>query len=166
MSQNHPTDSEKLAEGQQVITACALVHKNIGGVEKVFLAKRADTKMFLPGVYEIPGGHIDYGENLVEGLKREFKEEFGADIIVGDPFAAFTYVNTVKKSHSVEIVYFATLAPGANLTLDPSDHSDCVWVGGDELDSIYTDLKGRDDDEFVVLRKGLAILNGGSVNLA
>lgn len=165
MSDNIPNDSEKLAEGQQVITACALVHRSVDGVEKVFLAKRADTKKFLPGVYEIPGGHIDYGEALIDGLKREFKEEFGADIIVGDPFAAFTYVNDVKKSHSVEIVYFAKLAPGSKISLDPTDHSACIWVSENELESIYTDSKSKDDDEFVILRKGLAILNGKSIDL-
>ena len=82
-------DSETLAEGKQVITACAFIHHNFDGVEKVFLPKRADTKKFLPGVYELPGGHIDFGEELVEGLKREIEEEFDIQINVGDPFYAF-----------------------------------------------------------------------------
>lgn len=159
-------DSELLAEGQQVITACALVHQKINGVEKVFLAKRAETKKFLPGVFEIPGGHIDFGEDLVVGLKREFKEEFGADIVVGDPFAAFTYENHIKKSHSVEIIYFARLASDSKITLNTDDHSTSIWVGEDELDKIYSPHKGPDDDEFVVLKKGLSILNGAQINIA
>src|SRR3546814_9077575 len=83
-------DSEVPAHGQQVITACAFSHHNFDGIEKVFLPKRADTKKFLPGVYEIPGGHIDYGEDVAAGLKREIQEEFQMDIEIGDPFAAFT----------------------------------------------------------------------------
>ena len=67
-------DSATPAHGQQVITACAFIHRSIDGVEKVFLPKRADTKKFLPGKYEIPGGHIDYGEDIEEGLKREIQE--------------------------------------------------------------------------------------------
>ncbi|MDP3883136.1 MAG: hypothetical protein Q8Q48_03725 [Candidatus Staskawiczbacteria bacterium] len=51
-------DSEKPAQGQQVITACAFIHHNFDGVEKLFMPRRADTKKFLPGVYELPGGHI------------------------------------------------------------------------------------------------------------
>lgn len=159
-------DSEKLAEGQQVITACALVHQKVNGENKVFLAKRSDSKKFLPGVFEIPGGHIDYGENLVTGLKREFKEEFGADIIVGDPFAAFTYENHIKKSHSVEIIYFARLSPNSKIVLNKNDHSASIWVGQNELDKIYTPQKGPEDDEFVVLKKGLSILNGAPINFA
>src|SRR4051812_35084962 len=102
-------DSETPAQGQQVITACALIHHNFDGVTKVFLPKRADTKKFLPGVYEIPGGHIDFGENIIEGLKREVREELEVDVAIGDPFAVFDYTNPIKGSHSVEIIYFATL---------------------------------------------------------
>lgn len=49
-------DSETPAHGKQAITACAFIHTNVDGIEKVFLPKRADTKKFLPGVYELPGG--------------------------------------------------------------------------------------------------------------
>ena len=46
-------DSETPAQGQQVITACAFIHKSFEGTEKVFLPKRAATEKFLPGVYDI-----------------------------------------------------------------------------------------------------------------
>src|SRR3989344_2881839 len=101
-------DSETPAHGKQVITACAFIHQNFNGAEKVFLAKRADNKKFLPGVYELPGGHIELGEVLIEGIKREIFEEFHMDISVGDVFFAFTYFNKIKGSHSIEVVYFAT----------------------------------------------------------
>ena len=57
-------DSETPAHGQQVISACAFIHHNFDGVEKVFLPKRANTKKFLPGIYELPGGHLDFGEDI------------------------------------------------------------------------------------------------------
>lgn len=60
-------DSETPAHGRQVITACAFIHRKIDGVEKVFLPKRAATKKFLPNVYELPGGHIDYAKTLLRG---------------------------------------------------------------------------------------------------
>lgn len=100
-------DSETLAEGKQVMTACAFIHRNFDGVEKVFLPKRAATKKFLPSVFEMPGGHIDYGEDIVAGLKREIQEEFGMETSIGDPFGCFTYTNDVKQSHSIEVIYFA-----------------------------------------------------------
>src|SRR6185369_14729149 len=102
---NH--DSETPAHGKQVISACAFIHDTIDGEVKVFLPRRATTKKFLPGVFELPGGHIDFGEGIVEGLKREVMEEMGMRIEVGDPFYVFTYVNEIKGSHSIEVDYFA-----------------------------------------------------------
>ncbi len=84
-------DSEIRAAGEQVITACALIHHNFDGVLKVFLPKRAKTKKFLPDIFELPGGHIDWGEDILAGLRREVMEEHGMRIKIGDPFAAFTY---------------------------------------------------------------------------
>lgn len=102
-------DSETPAHGQQVITATAFIHRTVDGVTKVFMAQRAETKKFMPGVYELPGGHIEFGEPITEGLRREITEELGVDIMFGDPFAVFDGVNEVKGAHYVEIIYFAEL---------------------------------------------------------
>lgn len=158
-------DSETPAVGKQVITACALIHHNFNGEIKVFIPKRADTKKFLPGVFELPGGHIDFGEDIVEGLKREIMEEFGVKIKVGDPFAAFTYNNEIKGSHSVEVIYFATfIDPIEKITLNPEDHSLFRWVGQDEVDSLDRP-NGVEDVEIKNIKKGLAILNGGKIDI-
>lgn len=85
------------SNGQQVITACALIWHKFEGIIKVFLPKRSDHKKFLSGIYEIPGGHINFGENIVEGLKREIKEEMNVEIKVGDPFFVFDYINRTHK---------------------------------------------------------------------
>src|SRR5690348_12130362 len=117
-------DSEIPAKNQQVFTACAFIHQQIDGIEKVFLPKRAETKKFLPGVYELPGGHIDFGEDMAIGLKREVMEEFGMQISVGDPFAVFTYTNDIKGSHSIEVIYFAKFEDDiSNIHLNLEDHS-------------------------------------------
>lgn len=154
-------DSETAAQGQQVITACALIHHQFEGTAKVFLPKRADTKKFLPGVYEIPGGHIDLGEHIVAGLKREIREELGVEINVGDPFYVFDYMNDIKGSHSVEIIYFATLQGSpSDITLHPEDHATGGWFAESELEQTHTPTKGADDPEFLALKKAFALLNG------
>ena len=160
-------DSETAAQGQQVITACALIHHDFDGVTKVFLPKRADTKKFLPGVYEIPGGHIDFGENIVAGLKREVLEELEVDVNIGDPFYVFDYKNGIKGSHSIEVIYFATLKGSPDdITLHPDDHSTFGWFGEDELEKVQAAAKGADDPEFIALKKAFALLNGTSLDFA
>ena len=146
---------------QQVITACAFLHHDFNGIEKVFLPRRTDTKRFLPGVYELPGGHIEYGEDLVTGLKREILEEFGMRIAVGDPFFAFTYLNEIKGSHSVEIIYFARFEdPIEEIRLNPEDHSACGWFDVNELDQVMDAVKGDGDPEIQAIRKGFELLLG------
>lgn len=155
-------DGELPAHGQQVITACALIHHDFDGITKVFLPRRAAHKKFLPNVYEVPGGHIHFGEDIVAGLRREVQEEFGMAINVGDPFAAFTYLNEVKGSHSIEVIYFATFADDlSKITLDPESHSEFGWFAEDELDRIVDNpIKLHDDPEYIAVRKGFARLRG------
>jgi 8-oxo-dGTP diphosphatase len=166
MNQKISHDNETKAHGQQVITACAFIHQNFEGLEKVFVAKRAGTKKFLPGVYELPGGHIDFGEDISDGLKREIKEEFGMSISVGEPFAVFSYVNEVKGSHSVEIIYFAHFTDSIeNIVINPKDHSKFEWIAENEMEKIYTVNKGAGDPEFKVIQRGFSILRGASSDL-
>ncbi len=159
-------DSETPAKGQQVITVCAFIHNNFNSVEKVFLPKRATTKKFLPGVYELPGGHIDFGEDLVTGLQREVKEEFHINISVGDPFAAFTYNNPIKGSHSVEIIYFAKFVDSLeNITLSPDDHSEFDWFREEDIvTKVINKNKNSDDPEINALLKGFQLLKNSPLH--
>lgn len=154
-------DSETPAHGQQVITACAFIHRNFDGVEKVFLPKRAKTKKFMPDIYELPGGHIDFGENIVDGLKREIMEEFGMRLHVGDPFAVFDYTNHIKGSHSLEVIYFAAFEdPMEQIALDPADHSTFGWFAEDELHKIVSPGKTEEDGEYKAIQRAFQLLRG------
>ena len=158
-------DSETRAEGQQVIVACAFIHHNFDGVEKVFLPKRADTKKFMPGVYELPGGHVDFGEDIAVGLKREIMEEFGKEITLGDPFATFTYTNNVKGTHSIETVYFAQFVGDIEVTVHPEDHSGYKWLGEADLsDMLKGTSKDENDAEYQTIRRAFKLLRGEPLN--
>ena len=41
------------------------------------IVKRNENDELYPGAWEFPGGHLENGETLKEGLKRELKEEIG-----------------------------------------------------------------------------------------
>lgn len=170
-------DSETPAHGRQLFSATALIHKQMDGVPHIFLAKRADTKKFLPSVYEIVGGHINYGEDMIAGLQREVAEELAVQIKVGDPFYVYTYQNLVKGSHTIEVVYFATLAePESHIHIEPEDHSEYGWFTEEQvqtliaanraavvqLDSIDIDS----DHELLAMLKGLRLLGGEPLDFA
>jgi 8-oxo-dGTP pyrophosphatase MutT (NUDIX family) len=154
-------DSETPAQGQQVISAVAFIHHDFDGVTKLFTARRAATKKFLPDVFEMPGGHIDYGEDIRAGLEREIMEEFGMRVSLGDAFETFTYLNEIKGSHSIEVVFFGTfLDPIDVIQLNPEDHSEYRWIAESEVDDITNALKSADDPEIQAIRKGFRLLRG------
>ena len=159
-------DSETPAQGNQVITACAFIHKKFDGVEKVFIAKRAETKKFLPSVYELLGGHIDFGEDIIDGLKREIQEELGMKVTVGDPFFVFTYFNGVKGSHSIQVVYFAEFADSIeNIKINPADHSEFSWFAESEIGKVIKANRDEHDKEVEAIRKGFLLLKDSSLLL-
>lgn len=129
----------------------------------MFLAKRAETKKFLPGVFELPGGHIDFGEDIVEGLKREIREEFGMRVSIGDPFKVFDYVNEIKGSHSIQVIYFGTFSdPIEDVRINPEDHSEFRWIAEDEVEEVVSINRRGDDPEIQAIRRGFALLRSGT----
>lgn len=153
-------DSETKARGQQVITVCAVIHKIIDDVEHVVLFKRADTKKFMPGIFELLGGHLDFGETLHEGLRREVMEEIGRDIRIEEVCHAFTYMNEVKGSHSVEVVFLAALVDESEpIQLHPEDHSAYVWVSEADVRSVYESQDRLNDEEYRAVTHAFSILH-------
>jgi 8-oxo-dGTP pyrophosphatase MutT (NUDIX family) len=147
-------DSETSANGQQVITACAFIFKVVDNEPLLFLPRRASTKKFLPNKYELPGGHLNFGETLDDGLKREIQEEFNMNIQLGKCFYAFTYLNNIKGSHSVEVIYYARFtSPETDIKLNPEDHSEYQWVSLDQYIKLVLD---NEDDEYKAILEGFA----------
>jgi 8-oxo-dGTP diphosphatase len=129
----------------QLITVCAILHKD----GKIFTARRAETKKFLPGKFELPGGHVEFGESLEVALKRELMEELDMEVEVHDPIFAFTYLD--GENHVVEIDYLATLKnPEQSIVLHPEDHSEYRWMTPREFEDIWD----KNDAEYVAVEAG------------
>lgn len=145
---------EKVEDRRRAVVACAFLWHDFDGVKKVFLPRRAKTKESFPDVFELPGGHIEAGEDIAEGLKREIREEFEMEIEVEAPFAVFTY-ESKKSGSSIEVVYFAHFVEDIqNIKLHPEDHSEYKWIAENEMQKVYTENKKENDPEFQAVRQG------------
>ncbi|GAP13120.1 A/G-specific DNA-adenine glycosylase [Longilinea arvoryzae] len=67
----------------------AVLHRN-GSV----LIARRPSRGLLGGLWEFPGGKVEAGETLPQGLAREIREELGADIEVGQPVGVYQHAFT------------------------------------------------------------------------
>lgn len=59
-------------------------------------------------VIKLPGGGLDFGEGTVDGLRREWQEELGIDIIVKGHFYTtdFFQASAFDDSQVISIYYF------------------------------------------------------------
>lgn len=123
---------------QQKITASAFIYHN----KKVLLVKRADSETFAPNHWELPGGHMEFGEAIEEGLLRECIEEVGFSVNIKNTFHSFTFITDNDMTHYIENINLC--APKSShpaVTLNPKEHSDYKWIKSkeelDELDMFF-----------------------------
>lgn len=88
----------------------------------------------------LPGGRIEFGEELDNSLVREVKEETGVDIVPLDPIYMWTwqYTKEDKECQIVAVARVANFLRGDDLiNIDPSqeesDISEIFWLDIDKI---------------------------------
>jgi len=80
------------------------------------------------GQYVITGGRIKPGENHLEGLRREVREETGLEINPGKPFFVNEWRPIVNGDNWQIIgIFFDCTADTDQVILD-QDHDDYLWI--------------------------------------
>ncbi len=63
------------------------------------------------GIRDVPGGHIEFGESVLDALKRELNEEIGFDLNFEPEFIYnWSYIKKEKLIHRVYFVYLIDLS--------------------------------------------------------
>ncbi|MFH1694673.1 MAG: NUDIX domain-containing protein [Patescibacteria group bacterium] len=98
------------------------------------------------GLWLSPGGHIDSGENPLNTLKREIREELGVKINPGENTKPF-FLSTVKIGNKPEQsgcdkhydIWFLIETDGNDFAVDPREFLETKWVTLDEARELITD---------------------------
>lgn len=76
--------------------------------------------------WETPGGRLEVGEEIVDGLKREIKEETGLSVKILFPFNVFSA--NVGREDSIIGINYLTEYSGGEVKIDTNEHSNYQWV--------------------------------------
>ncbi len=87
------------------------------------------------GVRDVPGGHIEFGENVLDALKRELNEEIGFNLNF-EPKLIYnwSYIKKEKSIHRVYFVYLIDLSePLEFKSKEYPDEIEFIWLDKDKI---------------------------------
>jgi ADP-ribose pyrophosphatase YjhB (NUDIX family) len=88
-----------------------------------------------PGIWEIPGGALNFNEDLNQGVQREVYEETGLSVNALLPFAAYSEIST-KGYQVIRIAYLCKLLNDSHLVKLSSEHDEYQWIDLEKIASI------------------------------
>jgi mutator protein MutT len=105
----------------------------VDGAGRIFLAQRGPQAKNERGLWECPGGSVEFGETLVDALKREIAEEFGVEIAVGELVDLVDHILPEEGQHWVSPTYLCHIVAGEPQILEPQKCSAIGWFALDVL---------------------------------
>ena len=87
------------------------------------------------GIKDIPGGHINFRETILDALKRELDEEIGFEL-KSEPelIHAWNYLSRDGLSHRVYIVYLLDIPEKTQFkSREYPDGIEFIWLHKDEI---------------------------------
>lgn len=94
---------------------------------KVFLSQRGPKATNERNCWEFPGGQVNYGETLIEAVRREFCEEYGMKIEVIELLSVSDHILLEENQHWVSPTFVARHVSGVPQILEPEKCTDIGW---------------------------------------
>lgn len=114
-----------------ILVAAAVIFSS-SSPRKILLTRRK-TGVHLEGLWELPGGKIEPGEDPRAALVRELREELGIEAKVGRPFEITAY--TYETKHVLLLFFEATI--GFNSPPPRAlDVAEWMWADHARLDTL------------------------------
>ena len=109
---------------------------------RVLLVHRSPNRRAYPGVWDLPGGHIETGETELAALTREMHEELGVQIARGSAIH-LCRLDAGSGGESVRIsAWLVGEWQGTPTNVAPDEHDDIRWFRSEELPPLAHELLG------------------------
>jgi len=100
---------------------------------RLFLAQRGPMAKNERGLWEFPGGSVEFGETLAQALAREMREEFSIEIQVGELLDVVDHILVDEKQHWVSPTYLCRITSGNPVIKEPEKCSAIGWFDPDQV---------------------------------
>ncbi len=107
---------------------------------RLFLARRGPQAKNERGLWEFPGGSVEFGETLAHALAREMREEYGIEIIVGALLDVADHILPEEKQHWVSPSFICRVAAGIPSIREPEKCSEIGWFFPDQVPDDLTQV--------------------------
>jgi 8-oxo-dGTP diphosphatase len=100
---------------------------------RLFLARRGPQAKNERGLWEFPGGAVEFGERLADALRREMREEYGIEIEVGELLDVVDHILPDEGQHWVSPSFICTIVSGEPAIRESAKCSQIGWFALDEI---------------------------------
>jgi mutator protein MutT len=100
---------------------------------ETLLLKRSSNAKNEIGLWQKPGGEVEFGETVIEAIKRETKEEIGVDLEILDFLGYTDHIIKGEEQHWVAFNYLAKISNGTPQILEPHKFDELQWFDLENL---------------------------------
>ncbi len=107
---------------------------------RLFLARRGPLAKNERGLWEFPGGSVEFGETLAHALTREIHEEYGVEISVGLLLDVVDHILPGEGQHWVSPTFICAIRAGEPVICEPGKCTEIGWFAPDEMPGDLTQI--------------------------
>jgi len=103
---------------------------------KILLLKRSDVNIFYKGKWQLPGGKVDFGENMTVAIQRELKEETNCgckNLVLEKVFSFYQEFNGFSGTHFL-MIFNCDLVGDLKLS---EDHDEYAYFSINEIKKLH-----------------------------
>jgi 8-oxo-dGTP diphosphatase len=106
----------------------------------LFLARRGPMAKNERGLWEFPGGSVEFGERLAEALQREMHEEYGVEIAVGELLDVVDHILPEEGQHWVSPAFICRIKSGTPTIREPGKCDEIGWFAVEAVPDALTQV--------------------------